>query len=170
MTTVYDLIDEICRLKNLSMRQLAINSALPPSTIVSIQARRSPQISKRVLAHLGHAFDLEWHDLITLPENVLPEQITTQKVPADLSEEDKVRVLQHIESFQVHNLEPNMAVEWKEKGFAILDEDRETNAPFLGSIKRILEKMNEEGLMEVLRFSLEIANDPKYCKETKKED
>ena len=96
MTTVYELIKDICLVKEISMRQLAINANIPPSTLISMMTRRPPLIAKKTLYSIGRVFNLNWYDLITLPENVRPETIIKQKVTTNLARNQKDRVLELI--------------------------------------------------------------------------
>jgi transcriptional regulator with XRE-family HTH domain len=112
MTTVYELITEICTTKDISLRQLAIYANMPPSTLSSIMTRRVPMISKRTLWSIARVFDLNWEDLVTLPHGAHPESIKAHKVPADLSRDQKDKILMLVSKADLNPQENGLRQYW----------------------------------------------------------
>lgn len=160
MATVFDVIEILMGEKKLSVRRLAQMAKLPPTTLESALTRRSRWISVHKLKAIAAVFNLEWTDLF---EPDREESITdprNPKVSSLIRDEDMDAIL-------------SAALEKSGEGFSFFNPKREQPVPaqqtdemaFLQTTTAILNRLNNDGLMEAMRRLLDIAADPRFCKD-----
>lgn len=167
--TVYDLI-EVLRLKHdYSSRRLAIEANVSTATLASLMTRKPSTIAIDTLDKIARVFGARWYDLLNKPNSIVDEYILEKRVPVTMTADDIAEAgykitedhyfMEHIE--RIHRLERRGA-----KAVAIEKNTVQTSEidRFKNSLSFVLDKLNDDGLMEAMRRILDVANDPKYCK------
>ena len=157
---VYDVINELRRVCNLSIRQLAALASISPTTLTSMLDRRPEKISIRTLDAIGQVFDLAWMDLYNCYEGHCPDVDTAGKVSSALYPGDFESIMARLAEMPIvakritRSLNTRRPVQSADNG---TDE-------FRRSIHFVLERLNNDGLVEAMRRILELENDERYYK------
>lgn len=169
---LYDIIDAMRKKYHMSSRTLAIRAGIPVTTLASMMSRRPATIDKSVLEKLASVFHVEWFRLLNLTDAKADEYADELRIPTKMEKEDVdhvyrriVKTLDCTERFHEIGKYPS-----PNSGFVYQRSMREKEHEFQQSIMFVLEKLNDDGLMEAMRRILDVANDPKYCKPKKEDD
>ena len=185
MYKIYDLIESLRKWKGYSLREVAQKAAITYTTLASIMSRRSPTISKRTLTQIATVFEVEWYVLLNCKNESEPVLIKTgrfsdePRIETYLSEMDAKQILhriigdEYMQYLTVLDELKKSTFQSKATGYEVQC-DQTLRLQFKQSIDFVLNKLNDEGLMEAMRRVLDIAQDPKFCISTatgnKKED
>lgn len=178
MKTIFEIIDAVRGYRGYSLKELAAKGNIPYTTLASIMSRRSMNISKDTVETIANALDVEFHDIIS-PEAHRQTLIGSNgaKCITDCTDEFLKSTLRkiigddYIQYLPENNLRREKAIHEAQIANAYAAKDERNQ--FKKSIGFVLDKLNDEGLMEAMRRVLDIANDPKYYVSTdseKKED
>lgn len=169
MTEMHDFYDVVNALRNkchLSVRQLAREMGIAPTTLSSIFSRRPLALDREILVRLGIAFDLPWY--------VLLNKSAAHEVETSGSSRMRVTVLLSHKDIEMINERIIKPYQCPKRYIDIQndrrDDDTGDDGDFRRSILFVLNKLNDEGLMEAMRRILDVANKPKYCKLWKEDD
>ena len=178
MSNVYEVIDALRRSKGYSFRELAGRTGISHTTLASILTRRVPKISASTLEAIAKAFEIGVNDLLP---NRTPIQGAGKHVLrywAELTEEEAEQVLTNL-------IGENYEQFLSDEKINVVNDRPYTNRAepatratmsrhFRQTINFVLNKLNDDGLMEAMRRVLDVAQDPQYCISTttltKKED
>ncbi len=150
--TVYDIIRALMTKQNLSFNQLAKKSQIPQSTIASMFSRQTKIIKVETLSKIATALGKEWYHLVDAPQTPYDGNA---KISTELGEETTIRLLYELvgpdwESYVDNKSEPT-----------IRDHHR-------NSIISTLDKLNENGMQEVLLYVLTLAKDGAYLQKSQR--
>lgn len=168
--TVYDII-EVLRLKNnMSSRRLAIEANVSVATLASLINRQPPTIAIETLDKISNVFGVKWYELLNKPASYENEFVLEKRVSVYMTQDDILAVGERLTgdySFMAHVEKLHRLEEREQRATRI--HKKEAPSPtgkdeFKNSLFFVLNKLNEEGLMEAMRRILDVANDPKYCK------
>ena len=161
--TVYDVISAVRQLKGLSIRKLAMLANISPTTLTSMLDRKPEKVAFRTLDAIAQVFDLGWVDLFNYENDRVPEVDSTGKVSMELAAGDFERIMSRLAAIKVitppnrlvsHHLNTRRPDPQFISGSA---------AEFRRSINFVLERLNDDGLMEAMRRILELEKDERYC-------
>ena len=158
MTTVYDIIEELRKAKNLSIRKLADAAGIAPSTLESILTKRSQGISVLRLRQIASAFGLEWTDLFETGREYQVTMGDKAKVNSYIKEEEQQGILYR--AFQKANLDA-VIQPYETPEILSLDES------YIKLLNATIKELNTEGLKEAMFNLMSLAREPKYRKEYK---
>ena len=159
MTTVYDIIEELRKAKNLSIRKLADAAGMAPSTLESILTKKAQGISVLRLRQIAGAFDLEWTDLFETGREYQVATGEKAKVNSYIKEEEKQGILHR--AFQKANLDA-VIQPYETPEILSLDES------YIMLLNSTIKELNTDGLKEAVFSLMSLARDPQYQKENKK--
>lgn len=172
MSSIYEVIDTLRRWKGYSMRELAEKADIPHTSLASIMTRRSPKISVNTLESIANVFDKEAHDLFSIRSTMSRTPNSVMRVTTELSEEDADAICSRIigKDYKEYLLPREQELETighrTSNAKVTLNYRIDIDQHFRQSIIFMLNKLNEEGLMEAMRRVLEVAQDPRYCVST----
>lgn len=166
MVTVYDVIAEICRNRQITLRRLAMSAGIPPTTLESAIQRRPERVSMRMVESIAQVFGMPWYALLTTSDD--EEQVARCKNPrwvySTIREEEAERIVRNFEVLPMLVQEASATTaQWRE-GTSLQSLSLEaTGDEYLRQgIMVVLRKLNSDGLMEVMRHALEAASKPEY--------
>ena len=169
MSNIFEIIEAIMVHKGYSLRDMADKMDMPYTTVASIMTRRSSKISRHSVEAFAKALEVDFYDL--MPREADKQAITTLngiRYPSDCSEEFMRSTLLHIigddyiQYIPENNQQRIKKVALRKadlKGASSSDE----RILFKQSIDFVLNKLNDDGLMEAMRRVLEVAQDSRYC-------
>lgn len=155
----YDIVNTLRQRCHLSVRQLAREMKMPPTTLASIFSRRPDSLDREILIRFGLVFDLKWYTLLnkSSASEARFKGTSTIKIDLTLSDEDIQSIYENIlvgyrcpARFERQNTE---APESTRSG----DDDFKRGMMF------VINRLNEDGLMKVMQMIIQIAADPQYC-------
>lgn len=160
MTTVYDIIEELRKAKNLSIRKLADAAGMAPSTLESILTKRAQGISVLRLRQIASAFDLEWTDLFETGREDQVGKGEKAKVNSYIKEEEQPYILQR--AFQKASMNPPVHMfEEQEPELSMEEHYRQV-------VRSMIDRLNAEGLQEAMYVLMPVTREPAYQKNNKK--
>ena len=181
--TVYDMIEALRLSKEMSSRKLANTAGVSTATLASLMARRPITMSAFTLDKIAQVFNLRWNDLLNKPATIADELLAQSRVSTRMSREDVEALSERLNSDGIINF-MRLVESVRSMPRAESSEDRSEErtraasrrgdsassgkSEFRNSIFFVLEKLNDDGLMEAMRRILDIANDPQYCKKQEK--
>lgn len=178
MSSVYDVIDELREAKHLSMRKLAELAGIKPTTLVSMMKRRPDTIKSTTLANIAAVFGVKWYQLIGKTEDDPVARMDDVKVQAAMSELEKEDIVDQILNapFEMPSKDAiiqdaiNMYVQEVVNVYADTeDEDspkKENDSVVLrGGIYLMLNQLNRKGLLKVMAYVLDVAQDSECSKQ-----
>ena len=158
----YDIINAL-RLKcHISVRQLAKDMRIPPTTLASILTRRAQFLDREIVIRFGITFGIPWYNLLNKDSaaEVRTTGTTLPRVAVDMTEED-------IQSVQKRIVEPFRGPSWCETQEAeSTNEERAGDADFKRGMMFVIDRLNGDGLLLAMQQLIKIAADPKYCLST----
>lgn len=177
MSNVFEIIDAIIAHKGCSLRELAIKADITYTTLASIMTRRSSRISKKIVTAIAEALEVDFYDLIPRESDLQATKTDSDIVryPTDCSEEFMKATLQRIIGADAILYIPENNLR-RARNIAMQKTEHMPVCPnnarhqFKQSIDFVLNKLNDEGLMEAMRRVLDIAQDPKFCISTATEN
>lgn len=155
----YDIVNALRQRCHLSVRQLAREMKMPPTTLASIFSRRPDSLDREILFRFGRVFDLKWYMLLNKPSAAEArfKGVSTIKVDLTLSDEDIQSIYENIlVGYQCPARFENQNTEMP-------DSTRSGDDDFKRGMMFVLNRLNEDGLMMVMQKIIEIAADPQYC-------
>lgn len=181
---VYELI-EVLRFKNdLSSRQMAIQAGVSPATLASIMTRRPPRIAIETLDKIASVYGIRWYELLNKDSSYADRFLMAGRTPVTMTADDvnavgnrilgitditmyvdkaHERYLQRVEDAKTIVKYASAQQDNSEMPGRIVPVPGGTDE-FRNSLFFVLNKLNDDGLMEAMRRILDVANDPKYCK------
>ena len=164
MNTVYDLIEELRDKSHLSTRRLATLAGIGSSTLASMLTRRPEKITVKYLKAIAKVFRLKWNYMLKMSDEEAATYDDASKVAVELEPGVGENVL---ESW-MREMENEVLVDFDEvidppKSSAPYRKQKSENH-FRESIILMLERLNDDGLMEVMRVTLEITKEPAFLK------
>lgn len=168
--TVLDLIEVLRLMKEMSSRQLAISANVSTATLASLINRKPATISIETLDRLANVFGARWYELLNKPASIADEYVLEKRVPVVMSRSNIAEVgyrLTGNRDFMVHvdrlrhldQREDRSSHVHRKETSSLNEQDR-----FKESLSFVLDKLNDDGLMEAMRRIVDVANDPKYRK------
>ena len=169
---IYDIIETLRQRRSMSSRQLAIQANISTATLQSLITRRPSTIAKDTLNKIANVFGLEWYELLNMSPGQADEYALATRIPITMKPEDlKVVADKYLSGFTFKFYFG--APDDDPPKFAPPLRKRRVNMPssgkseFQNSIFFVLDKLNDDGLMEAMRRILDVAADPQYCKNEK---
>ena len=169
MSNLYEVIEALRRWKGYSMRELAERAEIPHTSLASIMSRRSSKISVNTLESIANVFNKEAHNLYTIQSVLSRTPNSVMRVSTELSEEDMKSILSGIigenyaEYLPPAESDYERSINHDSKAKVTLNYGVDVGQHFRQSIIFMLNKLNEDGLMEAMRRVLEVAQDSRYC-------
>ena len=164
-----DLSEELRKKARISSKELAIRANTPVTTLASIMSRRPETLDRRTLDRIARVFGSKWDEILDLSEEQADRYAYCAKmrIPVTMSQESVERVYAELVKKldfsgtvrPIGHYHPNLNTTQDSKSDVHTDWDS-----FRVSITLVLNKLNDDGLMEAMRRILDVANDPKYCK------
>ena len=176
MNSVYDVIDILRTWRNFTMKELADRASISYTTLASIMKRRPEKIALNTLERIGWAFGLEWYKLLGRESEYRPKEayrgrnVNGERISATMDEPMIRSVLQNIIGEDYEKV-----IEWTEAGKKVLirtSEDferikrRDLRGQFNMCVDLVFDNLSEAGVVEAMRYILELSQNPKYCKST----
>lgn len=175
MKDFYDLIEGLRKEARISSKELAIRANTPVTTLASIMSRRPETLDRRTLDRIARVFGSKWDEILDLSEEQADRYAyyAKMRIPVTMSQESVERVYAKLVKKldfsgtvrPIGRYHPNPNTTQASKIDVHTDWDS-----FKSSITLVLDKLNDDGLMEAMRRILDVANDPKYCKPKKEDD
>lgn len=169
MKDFYDLIEELRKEARISSKELAIRANTPVTTLASIMSRRPETLDRRTIDRIARVFGSKWEEILDLSEQQADSYAYCPKVriPVAMTQDSVERVYAKLmkrldfsgSARSIERVYPNLNTAKPSKSDDLTDWNS-----FKSSITLILNKLNDDGLMEAMRRILDVANDPKYCK------
>lgn len=162
LNDLYDIIDAIRKKHRCSSRQLALLAKIPPTTLASMMSRRPATIDKDTLARIATVFSIKWYELLNKPASFANTHDLEMRIPTAMSPEDIQAVREKFIDglhFAVRFSKPER--QGSSKHSSSVPGHSEDN--FKRGILFVLDKLNDEGLMEAMRRILDVANEPHFC-------
>ena len=169
MKDFYDLIEELRKEAKISSKELAIRANTPVTTLASIMSRRSETLDRRTLDRIARVFGSKWDEILDLSEEQADRYAYYPKmrIPVTMTQDSVERIYAKLvkrldfsgTARPIGRFRPNPNTEKPTKSDIHTDWDS-----FKSSITLVLNRLNDDGLMEAMRRILDVANDPKYCK------
>lgn len=173
MNDLYDIIDAMRKKYRMSSRTLAMQAKIPATTLASMMTRRPATIDKEALVRIASVFCVEWYRLLNMTEDEASKCEDELRISTAMTAQDVEYVYNHVvkpldcsvryRAMELSNAERQCMLK-------PIHQRNEREHGFRSSILFVLEKLNDDGLMEAMRRILDVANDPKYCKPKKEDD
>ena len=170
---LYDIIDVMRKKYRMSSRTLAMHAEIPVTTLASMMSRRPATIDKEALARIASVFGVAWYRLLNMTKDEAAKYEDELRISTKMTQEDVEQVYNHLVSplaFGIRFRERGMCSSENHSTLNTVSQRNEREHGFRGSILFVLDKLNDDGLMEAMRRILDVANDPKYCKPKKEDD
>lgn len=170
MNDLYDVITALRQKHRMSLRMLATTAKLPPTTLASMMTRRPSTIDKDVLIRIALALNVKWVDLLNKPDSYALECELEDRVPVEMSQEDleivKKKLVDPLAMAIKFDVGERHAVRFSEYQ---CPNRRVEESDFKRSFAFVLDKLNDDGLLEAMKCVLELANEPKFRKINKED-
>lgn len=183
MKYVFDVIDALRERRGYTMKELAERSGVPYTTLAAMMAKKPSKISQNTLKNLAGVFEVNWYVLLGKQRGYLGDNETTSRningirLNAELDDEDYIAILRNVLGDEYVNEDDELILEATIPVIRYRKVDVISTSAlkkhFRSSINAVLDRLSDEGVMEVMRHVLDIAMDPKYYVSTdseKKED
>lgn len=164
--TVYDVIDWLREAHGLSIRKVAALASISPTTLTSMLDRRPAKVTFRTLDAIAQVFGLHWEDLYNYEDEHVPEVDATGKVPSFINAEDLKRIMSRLKDLSVSPVKATRSLNTRRPERKTTSSSEE----FRRSIHFVLERLNNDGLMEAMRRILELEKEERYCIKTSNAD
>lgn len=177
MSNVFEIIDSIRLWKGYSLREVSQRAEMAYTSFFSLMKRRSINISQESLGRIAKALDLYYLDL--LPEGAMMQAYGTVdvRIPTGCTDEEAENILRKIigEDYlkYLNEARINSTSADAKPGINRPITPQSHREQFKQSMAYLFEKLNEDGLLEVMRYTIELTQDSKYRISTdpkKKED
>lgn len=151
----YSIINALRMKRKISVRQLAQEMDLPATTLSSIMTRRPSRLSKEIVIKFGAAFGIPWYHLLNRnsADDVTTFGITKPTVAVDMDENTAALLMEHLVIPYSHGSQQQSS----------FSPSSNANA-FQEGIILLLNRLNDEGLIKVMHFLLNIAAEPQFQK------
>ena len=166
---LYDIIDAMRKKSGMSSRSLALLAKVPPTTLASLMSRRPATIDKEVLKRIASVFNVSWVALLNKTDSFAEECENELRIPVAMTKEDVQAVNERVVAAMPKRVYSRIVSRVPED----IDPDEfdtSSEAAFRRSIYLVLNRLNENGLLEAMRRVLEVAGNPAYCKPKKEDD
>ena len=167
-TNVHEIIIGICDAHRITTRRLAMLAGIPPTTLESAVMRQSDKISIRMLASIAQVFGMPWYALLTMSDD--PESLKRDKNPNRISvvvaKAEAEQIIQCFAGLPLPELKKReKSAKWctgllQQSGEAEVSGEEHLRQ----GIMVVLQKLNSEGLLQVMRHALAVASKPEYCR------
>lgn len=164
MDNVYDLIEELRDRSHLSTHRLAMLAEMGSSTLAAMLSRRAEKVTVRNLKAVAKVFRMKWNDMLKIPDEEAEKYRDTARVSAKLKPGVGENILARW-SLEMENEAPIDFDDESTDASQLRRSRREKSKKnhFHESILFVLERLNDEGLMEIMRVALDMARNPEYC-------
>ena len=188
MNDVYDVIDTLRQKKHLSMRKLAILAGLPYTTFASFMSRRPATIAKSYLEAIAEVLSVEWTDLVSEAEAERASEEGRTKISTVLTMDEKEYILHNLFNDNprlqgeamlrrprkayddaVQRLTANRPRFLQAEGLEAGDEETAITL-YKQTVITMLDRLNIDGLLEVMHLVVALARRPDLCIKNTKED
>lgn len=176
MNSVYDVIEVLSAWRGFTMKEVALRAGLSYTTFASMMSRRPVKIAKRTLQSIGTVFGTEWYTLLGSDSELVPEfppttrygmrNINGERVCAMMDEKAVHAALKRIIGDNYTRVLYKVAA-----GKRALAERVETSThsrikdrrgQFDACVDLVFNHLNDNGVIEAMRYLLELAQNPKY--------
>lgn len=182
MNTVYDIIQALCNWRGYTMKELARLADIPYTTFATMMKKRPAKISVNSLMRIAGVFEQSWNTLLGCEEYLIPTLIGAQniysaRVSSYVEEVISLKVIKKItgknlEDLKARHIDTKISVPAKHENFSRI-RPRDIHSQFKLCIDIVSDKLNDDGIIEAMRYILELTQNPKYNVSTdseKKED
>ena len=169
MNSVYDVIEVLSVWRGLTMKEVALRAGLSYTTFASMMSRRPVKIAKRTLQSIGTVFGTEWYTLLGSDSELVPEfppttrygmrNINGERVCAMMDEKTVHAALKRIIGDNYTRVLYKAAT-----GKRALTErvGISTHSRIKDRRGLVFNHLNDNGVIEAMRYLLELAQNPKY--------
>ena len=174
MSDVYEVIEAVRMWRGYSMLEVSQKADVKYTTIASLMKRRSSHMSKEILMRLASALGVDWYKMLNCESAEEPTDIFTgrysdePRILTELSEMDVKQALREIIGDEYEKFLTRSREKVKIPNAPVIKpascRQNSSRDQFKQSIDFVLDKLNDDGLMEAMRRMLDIAKDPMYCK------
>ena len=165
MTTVFDLINELREANHMTIRGLGEAAGIKPATFESMMTRRPRSIDLDRLERIAALFGLAWQDLFEDGREVHGLGTAKPKVDTYIKHYEMPAIREKVfrkamidAPLPLYVPEPPVPESAPKQSVKLEDTD------FRQVIYALIERLNDEGIMEAMRRVIEIERDPKYQK------
>lgn len=171
MQKIFDIVQILCDWYGYTMKDFATRASIPYTTFVSMMSRRPDRISVTSLSRIAAAFDHEWYVLLGHNEESVPallggRDIHSARVESTIDEETYVKVLEKITGKEYGEVIGKDTVFCPPAHLmkAHLEKSRKNalHLQFKSCIDLVSDKLNDDGIIEAMRYILELTQNPKY--------
>ena len=174
MYSIFEIIDELRDARGLSGRKLADKAGMKPATLTSIMTRRPKTIPGEYLFAIANALGVKWTDLLNRPEEPMRESALEVKYPTELTEDDRNAILTKLLG---SSTKPDPVRGWgvarmntpQEEPIIADNLEQAMHEQYKKAIFLMLNKLNTEGLFEVIGYVSSLAKDPAYSAKSNNE-
>lgn len=183
MKSVFDVIDALREHYGYTMKELADRSGVPYTTLAAMMAKKPSKIAKNTLTNIAAAFEVKWYELLGEQHSFGEDydkktrNINGIRLNAEMQETDFMLALRMVLGDEYVKADDELILEARIPVIKYRQVDVISTSAlkkhFRSSINTVLDRLSDEGVMEVMRHVLDIAMDPKYYVSTdseKKED
>lgn len=172
MNSVYDVIEVLSAWRGFTMKEVALRAGLSYTTFASMMSRRPVKIAKKTLQSIGGVFDLEWYKLLGRENEFAPierrsaRNVNGERICTMMDEQTVHAVLKRIIGDNYTRVLYKAAT-----GKRALTERVETSThsrikdrrgQFDACVDLVFNHLNDNGVIEAMRYLLELAQNPKY--------
>jgi len=172
MKSVFDVIDALLEHHGYTMKELAERSGVPYTTLASMMAKKPSKISKNTLLDIADVFEVAWYEMLGRQKGFEDDNeratrnIHGIRLNAEMDEEDYIKVLRKVLGDEYVKEDDELILEARIPVIRYRQVDvisaSTLKKHFRASINTVLERLSDEGVMEVMRHVLDIAQNPKY--------
>lgn len=184
MNSVYDVIEVLSAWRGFTMKEVALQAGLSYTTFVSMMNRRPAKIAKNTLKSIGAVFDIEWYKLLgrensfesetPIAERYNARNINGERVCAMMDEKKIREVLKQIIGDGYEEVLRRTATGRRELAERIETpmhrRSKDRRSQFDACVDFVFDHLNDDGVIEAMRYLLELAQNPRYCAEAVKPD
>lgn len=171
MNDVYDIIQLLCDWYGYTMRDFSKLSTLPYTTFVSMMKRRPEKISVNSLKRIAAVFEHEWYEMLGYDKESIPtlingRNINGARIETALTEDTCIKVVENISGKEYAELiGKNMVFHppiHLMKQEMVKNRDNALHSQFKMCIDLVSDRLNDDGVIEAMRYILELTQNPKY--------
>lgn len=167
MTDVYEIIKRIRDGHKLTTRHLAMMSGIPPTTLESALQRQPDQIRIVMLDCIANIWGMPWYALMTssddedqVPRGKNPRFIPCKAIPDDDADRIVAAFLaQPLPEFKFPKQGPAQS---SRKSLNSAEHSTDADEHMRQTIIFMLNKLNSDGLMDVMGYALTATKNPAY--------
>lgn len=172
MNSVYDVIEVLSVWRGLTMKEVALRARLSYTTFASMMSRRPGKIAKNTLQSIGGVFDLEWYKLLGRENEFAPierrsaRNVNGERICAMMDEQTVHAVLKQIIGDGYAEVLCQTATGRRELTERVEASThsriKDRRGQFDACVDLVFNHLNDNGVIEAMRYLLELAQNPKY--------